>query len=611
MRLLASRAPGTLWVPLLSLSLLGLARVGSADTSPASLRLDPALAAAARQAPADTFAVWVTFRDKGEAGPSDLAARLAAAESALTPRARARRLRAHVWPLVDERDLPVDAGYLSALERRAGQPLAVSRWLNQAAVRVPGASLPSLAAASFVSAVSPVERVRRGADPPSRGAPLEPPAAPRGLAAAGAVDYGLMLSTLSQIDVPPVHAAGFTGAGILVTVLDEGFNWFTKHEAFQSLVVPTNRQRDFVRGVWDVQDTTASGMTHGTQVLGCLAGQKVGTYVGDAFGADYALARTEIQATETAQEMLYWGMGAEWADSLGADIISSSLVYTTFDHGIGNYTYADMNGHTTIVSRAAEIAAAKGILVVNAVGNYGSDPWHYLGAPSDVNGDSLIAVGAVNSAGVPASFTSYGPSSDGRIKPDLVARGVSVPLVLPNGQPQAYTSGDGTSFATPQIAGLAACLMQAHPEWTPRDVARALRATASQAGNPDNRLGYGVANGGSALRWNVAAGPAAPVLQLGLHAANPVSLSQGPITFTIGSTAGNPACTGRNGTFDIYDATGRRVGRPWAGVIPCSLGLSVSWDGRDREGHLCGAGLYIAQLRAGSDQANLRLIVLP
>src|SRR5580765_2505451 len=436
MNLLAARSPGSRWVPLLCLSMLGLPRMGSAGTSAASLRLDPALAAAARQAPADTFAVWVTFRDKGEAGPSDLAARLAAAEAALTPRARARRLRTHVRPLVDERDLPVDPGYLSALEPSAGRPLAVSRWLNQAAFHVPGAGLPALAALPFVSQVSPVERVLRAPDPPAVATPIEPPAPPRAVAAASAVDYGLMLATLSQIGVPAVHDAGFTGAGILVAVLDDGFNWFTKHEALRDLVVPSHRQRDFVRGLYDVQDTTAALMNHGTQVLGCLAGQKSGTYVGAAFAADYALARTEVDASETAQEMLYWGMGAEWADSLGADLISSSLAYTTFDGGIGSYTYADMDGHTTIVSRAAEIAAAKGILVVNAVGNYGASTWHYLAAPSDVNGDSVIAVGAVDPNGVVASFSSYGPSADGRIKPDLVARGVSVPLVLANGQPQ-------------------------------------------------------------------------------------------------------------------------------------------------------------------------------
>ena len=606
------RLSGSRLVPLLWL-LLGPAAAAEPaalpDESPLASRLDPALATLARLAPADRFTVWVTIRDKGEDGPADLAVKLAAADAALAPRARARRLRAGVWPLVDERDLPVAPAYLEALRGQGFSPIAVSRWLNQAAVRLAGERLPELAALPFVSFVSPVELVRRSVDPAPWAAIERTAHAPR--ARASTVDYGYMTAPLAQIGVPAVHDQGFTGTGVLIAVLDDGFNWFTKHEAFSGLVVPAERQRDFVRGISDVQDTTASGMNHGTQVLGCLAGRKVGTYVGAAFGADYALARTEVDATETPQEMLFWGMGAEWADSLGADVISSSLAYTTFDGGVGSYVYADMDGHNTIVSRAAEIAASKGILVVNAVGNYGSVAWHYLAAPSDVNGDSLIAVGAVDAAGVAANFSSYGPSADGRIKPDLAARGVELVLVAGDGNPNGYVGGGGgTSFSTPQVAGLAACLLQAHSAWTPRDVIRALRATASQAAHPDNRVGYGVPNGGAASSWNPGV-LGVPVLQLERRGPNPARSSGGPITFFIGLTAGASNCGGRDAVLDIYDGSGRRVGRPWSGVIPCGPGLSVSWDGRDLKGHRLGAGLYVAQLRSGRDRASLRIIVLP
>jgi serine protease AprX len=611
MRLPNSRAPGSHLLPLVLALLAAPASARPAPPAdPLLSRLDPALALLTRVAPEASVSVWVTFRDKGERGPADLAARLAAAEAALTPRARARRLRAGVWPLVDERDLPVAPEYLAALERLGHRPIAVSRWLDQAAVRVQAGRLAEIAGLPFVSHLRPVEIVRRAADPLLGATRAASPTAAR----ASAVDYGYMTAPLTQIGVPAVHDQGFTGSGVLIAVLDDGFNWFTKHEAFFGLVVPPERQRDFVRGIQDVQDTTvASGMNHGTQVLGCLAGRKLGTYVGAAFGADYALARTEVDATETPQEMLYWQMGAEWADSLGADVISSSLAYTTFDGGVGSYVYADMDGHTTIVSQAAEIAASKGILVVNAVGNYGAAAWHYLAAPSDVNGDSLIAVGAVDASGVPASFSSYGPSADGRIKPDLAARGVDLVLVAGDGQPNAYVGGGGgTSFSTPQVAGLAACLLQAHPSWTPREVIRALRATASQAAHPDEREGYGVPDGGAALAWNPAgAGAGAAVPQLQLRSPNPARLSAGPVRFFIGLTAGASDCAGRSASLEVFDSSGRRVGRPWSGVLPCGLGLSVSWDGLDRKGHRRDAGLYVAQLRSGPDRASLRLIVLP
>jgi hypothetical protein len=242
-----------------------------------------------------------------------------------------------------------------------------------------------------------------------------------------------MSATLSQIGVPQVHNAGYTGTGILVAVLDDGFNWFTKHEALRDLVVPSQRQRDFVRGLSDVQDTTAAGMNHGTQVLGCMAGQKSGTYVGAAFAADYALARTEVDATETTQEMLYWGMGAEWADSLGADLISSSLAYSPFDNGVGSYTYSDMNGHTPSEPsrRDRRRQGHPGRQRGRRYGG-GSAIWR----PERRERRQRDPVGAVDRR--TSRQLQFTASADGRIKPD-VAAGVSVPLVLANGQPQGYT----------------------------------------------------------------------------------------------------------------------------------------------------------------------------
>ena len=572
--------------------------------SPAAMtKLEPALLRAAADTPEDTLAAWVEFTDKGEQGPADLARRLAAAEQALSPRNRARRLRAHVHPLVDALDLPVESSYLEALRARGLVPFGASRWLDRAAVRASAAELAALADLSFVRHLAPVEMARRSVDPDHAIAVARPARA----AGVASVDYGLMQSPLDQLHVPAVHDSGYTGTGILICVLDEGFNYFDKHEALRDHVIPPERQRDFYRGLSTAQDTTDPTMVHGTWVLGIMAGRKFGTYVGAAYDADYALGRTEVRSFERPIEMVYWGMGAEWAVSLGAEVINSSLGYTTFDAEYPSYAYADLDGHTTTVTRAAEIAASKGILVVTAVGNDGDpgNPWHYLSAPSDANGDSLVAAGAVDASGAPASFSSYGPSADGRIKPDLAARGVQVATCGTSGAPDLYSARDGTSFATPLIAGLVACLLEARPRWSARDVVLALRASATRKGAPDDRVGYGIPNGLAALSG--APTPQVARLTLTSNGPNPVAFARGTGRFTLAVPA---SLCGASASVRVRDVLGRRVRDLWSGVVSCSP-LPMTWDGKDDDGRPVSAGLYLVDVRAGNERATLRLVGLP
>ena len=290
--------------------------------------------------------------------------------------------------------------------------------------------------------------------------------------------------------VPELHERGLHGEGIVVAVFDSGFPNLA-HEAFASMTIVA--ERDFVNGRDSVRESVDA---HGTNTLSTLGGYSPGQLVGPAYAASFILAVTEDVRSETPVEEDNWAAAAEWAEALGADVISSSLGYLDFDLPHTSYTDRDMNGETAVTTRAAARAAERGIVVVSSAGNGGFDPTrNTLGAPAD--GVRVVSVGAVTRTGERTSFSSVGPTADGRIKPDVAAMGAGVVVARHLGN--LYGAASGTSFSCPLTAGVVALLLQAHPTYTVDDVLTVLRGSASQASAPDTLLGWGIVDAVAAV----------------------------------------------------------------------------------------------------------------
>ena len=422
----------------------------------------------------------VYFRDKAGTPFS-----VAQPQAFLSARSLARRSRQGIT--VQPRDLPVSPTYVAQLRGVAGKVTVhyTSRWFNAAVVSCDSVTLTRITALPAVRNASTLNRSFREHTPAPAPAQVPQPAART--AAATRAQYGKAYRQNEQIGALAMHDAGFRGEGMQIAVFDAGFPGVDKISALQPLFQEKRLAgtRNFVDGGTGVYIRNG----HGTNCLSAMAGNQSGFYIGTAPKASFHLCITEDVNSEHPIEEANWLAAAEYADSVGVDIISSSLGYTTFDSPSVSYKYSDMNGRSAISSRAATMAARVGILVVNAAGNEGDDPWRYISAPADA--DSIMSVGAVDSLGNRAYFSSFGPTADGRVKPTLSAMGQAAAVISPNG---SAFRGNGTSYACPVLAGMAAGFWQANPTLTAQQVIVALRSTASQASAPNNNLGYGIPN---------------------------------------------------------------------------------------------------------------------
>ena len=393
---------------------------------------------------------------------------------------------------IDSLDYAVSPIYLDSIRALGAEILHTSRWMNGATVKANNEVISTIEKCAFVDTVYVTrrgvneltsERINELTTEGMNELTSEGISEPLN-SQLSTFDFRLSTfdSQLSQLNLLPLHQAGYKGQGIRIGVADGGFYNANTLEA-----LPQEQWLGYADLTDDPQDFFSTEGNHGTLCLSAIVGQK-DNYQGAATDAQYFLFRTEEHHTESPKEIDNWVAAIEMADSLGLHIVSTSLGYSTFDEKPFNFAYADMDGRTSRGAQASLIAARKGMLLVTAMGNEGTNDWHYLSTPADA--DSILSVGAVDAQGTIAAFSSYGPSADGRVKPEVCARGAGTALISPANNTVIH--GNGTSFACPLIAGMAACLWSALPQATNMEIREMIIRSCNHYEQPHEQYGYGI-----------------------------------------------------------------------------------------------------------------------
>ena len=399
-------------------------------------------------------------------------------EEFLSERALARRNRQQLP--VDETDLPVSQAYVKELLGTGARLVTTSKWNNTVVLEVKDTLLmDKVASMSFVTQVKKVWTQPDSIPPRNKKRKKEVTNDVK----KSNIFYGKAFQQIHIHGGDSLHAAGFAGKGMHVAIIDAGFYNADKIKFFKKLDLLGTR--DFVNPDSDIYEENS----HGMMVLSCMAANKKDVFVGTAPEASYWLLRSEDNDTEQPVEEDYWAAAIEFADSVGVDVVNTSLGYYNFDEGYAPYRYRDLDGHTSLMSHSASMASDKGIVVVCSAGNSGADSWKKVTPPGDA--ENVLVVGALTKKLINAEFSSIGNTTDGRIKPDVMA--IGAPSAV-SGTDGTVSRANGTSFASPTMCGVVACFWQACPWLTAKEVVKAVQQAGDRADFPDNIFGYGVPN---------------------------------------------------------------------------------------------------------------------
>ncbi len=469
-----------------------------------------------------------------------------------------------------ECDYPVNTEFIEGIRSSGATIRVVSRWLNAVSAEMDELTLAKIRGLDYVSGISPVSSYSMPV--PQLTEPL-----PFWLPKPTVLDYGPSLGQIAMLNIDSLHNAGLSGKDILIGMMDTGFD--TTHEVFtymdssHHVVAP----RTFIDGGTDVMGPVDIQRSHGTATLSTIGGYHPGDLIGPAYGASFVLARTEIVTQEIQAEEDYWVAASEWMESLGVDIISSSLGYIDW------YDTTQLDGKTALITRAANVADSLGIIVVNSAGNEGTSPWRKIIPPAD--GFQVIAAGGVDINGLVADFSSKGPTADGRIKPDFSALAVNDHIAVYTG---GYAGSTGTSFSAPLLAGGIALLLEGYPQWTLVDVISRLKRASSMSNAPNNDIGWGIPNFVDAY-YSEAFIPGQQTLLITPQPA-------------IDSVIFNMTFRGAvSATLTVHELSGAKI-QEWKFAVDKPSTIAKIWDGRNASGERIASGIYICVLKTGGDE---------